>query len=157
MENRALTWYPCLFNKERGFCRAITGFELLLSYSLVSVQIKSRELQRAALLEPQLQHSFSSGSFRFLFFHIKTNPELQTIRPLSHQASIKKTCISTLFSYSLWFRDLNLWMRLKLELLGWGRVGKPDGNYMSFASFGNPGYSTIKSALASIYVNYETS
>lgn len=28
---------------------------------------------------------------------------------------------------------------------------------MSFASFGNPGYSTIKFALASIYVNYETS
>lgn len=28
---------------------------------------------------------------------------------------------------------------------------------MSFASFGNPGYSTIKFAFVSIYVNYETS
>lgn len=62
--------------KIRRFCRATTGFELLLCCSLISVQIKSRGLQKAALPEPQLKHNLSCGSFESPFFHIKTNPKV---------------------------------------------------------------------------------
>lgn len=58
---------------------------------------------------------------------------------------------------TVWFWDLNLSMRLKLALLGVRQRGKSWWECISFASFGNPGYSTIKSVLASIYVNYESS
>lgn len=48
-------------------------------------------------------------------------------------------------------------MRLEWALLGVRQRGKTGWGYINFASFGNPGYSTIKFVLASIYVNYETS
>lgn len=44
-----------------------------------------------------------------------------------------------------------------MALLGVRRRGKTWGDCINLASFGNPGYSTIKFVLASIYVNYETS
>lgn len=51
------------FYSIRRFCRATTRFKLLLCFSLILVQMKSSELQRAALLEPQLEHSFSFWEF----------------------------------------------------------------------------------------------
>lgn len=58
---------------------------------------------------------------------------------------------------ALWFWDLNLWRRLKLALLGVRQEGKTWWD-INFASFGNPGKSTIIIlVLASIYVNHETS
>lgn len=48
-------------------------------------------------------------------------------------------------------------MRLKLALLGVRQRGKTWWDSINLASFGNPGYSTIKFVLVSIYVNYETS
>lgn len=53
-----------------------------------------------------------------------------------------------------WLWDLNLWMRLKLALLGVRQRGKI---WWDCLSFGNPDYSMIKFVLASIYVSYETS
>lgn len=98
---------------------------------------------------PSSSTAFLLGALNLRFFHIKTNPELETIRPLSHQASINKTCICTVFSYSL-LCGLETWTfewDWNWHYLGWGREGKPDGNCTSFASFGNPGCSTIKSLL----------
>jgi len=47
-------------------------------------------------------------------------------------------------------------MRLKPAVRGGRQRGKTWRDCINFASFGNPGHSTITFALASIYVNYET-
>lgn len=56
---------------------------------------------------PSSSTAFLLGALNLLFFHSKTKPELQTIRSLSHQATINTTCICTVFSYSLLCEPLN--------------------------------------------------
>lgn len=109
MENRVLTWYPCLLGLGKKNKEDFAGLLPDLSFCCVIhwFQRKQKAGRGQLCWNPSSSTAFLLGALNLLFFHIKTKPELQTIRPLSHQATINKTCICTVFSYSLLCEPLN--------------------------------------------------